>query len=521
MEVHKSILMQKQVRDNSEDLQSEFLDMRNWEEQMKRKDEELRRERSGEIVLPPVRSKKNNVVKNKNKQIESIDAKRIKAYDYTAWEKYDVEKACEELEREPECKDATKEEDPQNAYELAQQLKIAGNRSVKNQKWDEGIKCYNECIKLFPGDATFYANRALCELKKDNLHSAEADCTTAIQLNETYVKAYYRRATIRMNLKQYKEAKQDLEKILKLEPSNKEAKSLLTQVNKKIENSKPIIISGEELSNDVSIEKKIGDKMFSKSTKEIQIIENKEKNDVQNERETSVKIEADEEKKDPIKNTGEREKRRDPRIPDWLPEKDNVTIVEPVIIPPHLRSKKPLVQIPIQEVQFDFMKHIENVEEKVEADNEHVESSQTTNIQVPKESIEQISASSKDIAQIPPVPKTAVQFIMDWRRNKSCEFRYKYLKQLPVGSLPKIFQDSMESDVFSDIVTILKTEFIKQKVEVSSFLQDLSQVKRFRALILFLSNSDKEGLNVLFEYCKTTENKSDEEVTNLRKIYEL
>lgn len=33
------------------------------------------------------------------------------------------------------------------------------------------------------------------------------------------------------------------------------------------------------------------------------------------------------------------EPKRDPRIPDWLPEKDNVEVVEPIDKPPHLRSK--------------------------------------------------------------------------------------------------------------------------------------------------------------------------------------
>lgn len=32
-------------------------------------------------------------------------------------------------------------------------------------------------------------------------------------------------------------------------------------------------------------------------------------------------------------------KGRDPRIPDWLPEKDDVVVIEPVERPPHLRSK--------------------------------------------------------------------------------------------------------------------------------------------------------------------------------------
>ena len=41
MEQNKSILLQKQVRDNTEDLQKELLDLKNWEIEMKRKEEEL------------------------------------------------------------------------------------------------------------------------------------------------------------------------------------------------------------------------------------------------------------------------------------------------------------------------------------------------------------------------------------------------------------------------------------------------------------------------------------------------
>lgn len=42
MEPSKSILLQKQVRDNSEDLQTEFLDLKNWEQRMKKADAEIR-----------------------------------------------------------------------------------------------------------------------------------------------------------------------------------------------------------------------------------------------------------------------------------------------------------------------------------------------------------------------------------------------------------------------------------------------------------------------------------------------
>jgi len=51
MNFEKSVLMQKQVKDNSDDIQKEFLDLKNWEEQMKRKERELLSEKTGEVFL--------------------------------------------------------------------------------------------------------------------------------------------------------------------------------------------------------------------------------------------------------------------------------------------------------------------------------------------------------------------------------------------------------------------------------------------------------------------------------------
>lgn len=73
-----------------------------------------------------------------------------------------------------------------------------------------------------------------------SLHSAEADCTVAVQLDDCYVKAYHRRATARIDLKQYKEAAEDIKRVLQFEPTNKEAQSMLTRVNKLIDNAKVI-----------------------------------------------------------------------------------------------------------------------------------------------------------------------------------------------------------------------------------------------------------------------------------------
>lgn len=79
-----------------------------------------------------------------------------------------------------------------------------------------------------------------------SLYSAEADCSSSIQIDDTYVKAYHRRATARMGLKHYKEAKLDIEKVLTLEPSNKEAKALLSEVNKRLKDFTVCIVQNEQ-----------------------------------------------------------------------------------------------------------------------------------------------------------------------------------------------------------------------------------------------------------------------------------
>lgn len=72
----------------------------------------------------------------------------------------------------------------------------------------------------------------------NSFHSADADCTESIIRDKKYVKAYYRRALARIELERFEDAKNDLEKILELEPSNKEAAFKLKGIRGKIKPSK-------------------------------------------------------------------------------------------------------------------------------------------------------------------------------------------------------------------------------------------------------------------------------------------
>jgi tetratricopeptide (TPR) repeat protein len=59
------------------------------------------------------------------------------------------------------------------------------------------------------------------------------DCSSSIKNDASNVKAYYRRAKARMELGKLNDAKNDVNQILKLDPSNAEAKQMLRQISGK------------------------------------------------------------------------------------------------------------------------------------------------------------------------------------------------------------------------------------------------------------------------------------------------
>ncbi|XP_075215266.1 uncharacterized protein LOC142321157 [Lycorma delicatula] len=59
--------------------------------------------------------------------------------------------------------------------------------------------------------------------------------------------------------------------------------------------------------------------------------------------------------------------------------------------------------------------------------------------------------------------------------------------------LPTIFQDSLESDVFSSMINILSTEFVKYNLPVLNYIEGLLNIRRFEMLMLFMNKQDKEG----------------------------
>jgi len=118
------------------------------------------------------------------------------------------------------------------------EVKTRGNTAFKAQNFDEACNIYTEALQVDPlnkiTNAKLYFNRALArskikaadcdeEEKRDRL--VIQDCDKAIELDESYVKAYRRRGYAKQNIGEHEEAVRDFETVLKKEPTqeNKQA----------------------------------------------------------------------------------------------------------------------------------------------------------------------------------------------------------------------------------------------------------------------------------------------------------
>ena len=113
--------IQQQVRNNASELNDFLKGMKTWQQEMQAKDNQLleaarlRKEReldkapsSRKLISPPpmrtsrktdesqkIKKSKDNSM-NDSKKEENIE--KIKAYDYSAWDRFDVDKACNEID---------------------------------------------------------------------------------------------------------------------------------------------------------------------------------------------------------------------------------------------------------------------------------------------------------------------------------------------------------------------------------------------------------------------------------------
>jgi len=460
----KVLEVQQQVKNNASDLNDYLRDLDSWTKQMETKDEQLKQAKknkklgkdepktvsSPKIVKDNINKdiKDNSTPPKKAKKEQNIVGKSVKPRDYREWDKFDVEAACEEVEKtenESEDSDGEELEDERKKIEAIAE-KDRGNEWFKKGDYDKAIEKYTKGMSLDPRNAMLPANRAMALLKKYQYGAAETDCTLALSIDNTYVKAYQRRASARTGLGKYDLAIEDYNQVLKFEPNNKAAFNEKNKLLDKIKNIEEVNKDADQKKHDFNkFEDKMKGAFASKSI-------------------TSKDIKIG-------KNTG--------IIEDGL--------VLPIKKPAHLRSAKPLKRIEIKEVS--------NVKPK-----ENISKSSGMTKKIEREISADLS-KVEIVHNIPPVPSSSSKFLADWKSIKTVVNRSKYLQQFKSSDYGKVFKTSLDGNIFSEICTVLQ-HLVQRGVDpeiVAHQMNGLCQLPRISAIAMFATKQDLQNLKYVID----------------------
>jgi serine/threonine-protein phosphatase 5 len=104
-------------------------------------------------------------------------------------------------------------------------LKDQGNAAFKACQWDKAVDFYTQAIEINPNEKTFFTNRAQAQLKLEAYGLAINDATKAIELDNAFTKAYYRRAVANTAVLRHKDALRDWRVVVKRLPGDAGAKT--------------------------------------------------------------------------------------------------------------------------------------------------------------------------------------------------------------------------------------------------------------------------------------------------------
>ncbi|KAF7694224.1 RNA polymerase II-associated protein 3 [Silurus meridionalis] len=657
---NKAVELQMQMRQNAEDLQSFMRDLNSWEEDIKKKDEQLR---AGNLAdpqkpLPPVRNKdykkKRRVrgqVRDENVQGEQKPVQRIKSYDYKSWEKFNVDKALEALDKDTSPADSndSDSEEAQGDRDLAMKEKEKGNSFFKDGKYDDAIECYTRGMSADPYSPVLPVNRATCFFRLKKYSVAESDCNLAIALDSKYVKAYSRRGACRFALKNHHGALEDYQTVLKMEPENFDAQNEIKKLNQvlgsqkreeaeKSESEVPLaeavkpkqLEPEQQRQQEAAVQKDRGNAYFKEGKYEaaVDCYTKGMKADDTNvllaanramaylkleryaeaEEDCTKAIALDDTYSKAFARRGtarvalgrlsdakadfEQLLKLEPGNKQAMNELKKLHMgtteqadgtqrrtVQPIDIPEHLRSKKPLRRIEIEEVggKLTPLAEPERVTEKASSTGSGSMSSASASSseremkceaplcsslplakiqkieeisqppsespaivpcedsfgkenalqrkeQVPIKTEKPSSSSSSCQVQLqvpPPPPANSFQLEADLRKiGNHPELMYQYLKQIHPDDFQTIFQNTLSPEVLNKILSVLQGFYIKNEDPslILSILKSLSSVRRFDMVVMFMLSPEKQVLQELFQ-CISHAGLEDDSVKALKKKY--
>lgn len=98
----------------------------------------------------------------------------------------------------------------------------------------EAVAYYTKAVEADKTLVTAFNNRAMAYLKLGNFVQTEEDCNSALKLDPKNAKALLRRGTSRALQSMYKEALDDFDAVLTVEPNNKSAQVEINRIRKMV-----------------------------------------------------------------------------------------------------------------------------------------------------------------------------------------------------------------------------------------------------------------------------------------------
>ncbi|NWT00306.1 RPAP3 protein, partial [Mionectes macconnelli] len=377
--------------------------------------------------------------------------------------------------------------------------KDLGNGYFKEGKYEAAIECYTRGIAADGTNALLPANRAMAYLKIEKYEEAENDCTQALLLDASYSKAFARRGAARVALGKLKEAVQDFEAVLKLEPGNKQAINELTKIRNELTEKEQrthqeypaVLIKETEIKNIVKL---IDDPLQIKSTKPLRRIEIEE-------------VDDDTPDSDLPSATSLVSNWRNSLSVETTETLDQDDLLATADIPKakHLKIEEISDTSPL----------------KLPVSVKGISSTLHPSSPASKQREKDIRRSFMSTSPVPAVPANSFQLESDFRKLKDCpENMYLYLKQIEPSLYAKLFQKSLDPDLFNQILKILHDFYIEKEEPslILEILQRLSELKRFDMAVMFMSGSEKKITQVLFNHVNHMGLK-DASVEELKKKY--
>eukprot|EP00210_Caulerpa_lentillifera_P005410 g5172.t1 len=106
---------------------------------------------------------------------------------------------------------------PMTESDLADELRNTGNVFFRDGNYTKAIEFYTQSIQKHR-TCVCLANRAMAFLKMQSFPEAEVDCTEALKLDGTFLKAYQRRSVARKEQQKFRAALEDAEYAMRLDP---------------------------------------------------------------------------------------------------------------------------------------------------------------------------------------------------------------------------------------------------------------------------------------------------------------